>query len=265
MQRPRTTTSGNLLLPILIRLHWWVRLLCHLQEAQREVNQQKKDESAARKLTKAAERQRLKLARAQAGYIFSGALSSKKKDELEDIADDLGIEKTGKKDDIYARLLSYFNENPSRKQEARFRELFPQRGGRQRNNENAAPSSSALPTSYTALAGTANGASASSSSAVSQSLPMSRTAPRLPGTDILTTSNVPNMIYPPYPTYTTPFNPALHIPPNSSFPDPPQYYHTYQHSATHGPGPSAPIRAPAHTFTTSHSFAPSPSRFPPNR
>ncbi|KAF8981500.1 hypothetical protein BDQ17DRAFT_1416163 [Cyathus striatus] len=113
------------------------------QRAEEEAKAQKKAETVARR----EERQhQVEERRAQMGvhHVFSGSLSSKNKDDLQDIATALSLSKEGKKSEILTRIQAYFDTNPDTKALPRFAGLFNRRAtghvaASSRNNQDQNP------------------------------------------------------------------------------------------------------------------------------
>lgn len=120
--------------------------LCEQREVESLAKEAKKEDIAARKREKEAERQRL---RAERGPNFSGGLASKNKPDLQDIAEALGLAKDGNKPNLLARINSHFDSNINLKSEARYAGLFNRTRGIRRTraadtDENAEPAPSLL-------------------------------------------------------------------------------------------------------------------------
>ena len=99
-----------------------------------EKQQEKKRKAAEKQARKAAKQKEDLVRRAVQGStrVFTGSLSSKNKTELEDIGDALGLDISGTKAVLVARITGYFNEHPRFKEDPRYSGLFERSRGRKR-------------------------------------------------------------------------------------------------------------------------------------
>jgi hypothetical protein len=86
--------------------------LAQEQQALREKQENKKREAHEQRVAKEAERERLRL-ESDRNEPFTGALTTKSKPDLQDIAHALGLLTTGGKKVLLERITHCFNENPS--------------------------------------------------------------------------------------------------------------------------------------------------------
>ena len=99
-----------------------------------EKQQEKKRKAAEKKARIAAKQKEDLVRRAVQGStrVFTGSLSSKNKTELEDVGDALGLDISGTKAVLVARITGHFNEHPRFKEDPRFSGLFDRSRGRKR-------------------------------------------------------------------------------------------------------------------------------------
>ena len=93
------------------------------QETLRIAEEQKKREAREQRVAKEAEREEQRRQR-DPNAPFTGALTSKTKADLQDIAQVLGLATDGQKKDILARINSHFNANPVLREDSRFEGIF---------------------------------------------------------------------------------------------------------------------------------------------
>ncbi|KAI0038912.1 hypothetical protein FA95DRAFT_1577934 [Auriscalpium vulgare] len=91
-------------------------------DLEKRAEKERKDEASKQQKEKAKDAQLV--ARALGTTVFSGSLSSKKKDELEDIAAALGLSEDGLKADIQDRIQRHLEMHPQLAENPRFAELF---------------------------------------------------------------------------------------------------------------------------------------------
>jgi hypothetical protein len=112
------------------------------QEAIRQEKKCKKDEAAVKKTQEEEEKQRHHedISTSDA-VVFSGALSSKKVGELQDIVYALGLKDDGTKAHLVSFIKAHLNARQDLRDKPQFAGLFPgARGSKQPNNENDIPS-----------------------------------------------------------------------------------------------------------------------------
>ncbi|KAG5636987.1 hypothetical protein H0H81_006193 [Sphagnurus paluster] len=78
--------------------------------------------------------------------VFSGALMPKKKGELQDISNALGISDQGTKDELLNRIKRHLELNPELEEDSSFAGLFPSRRKRSIQPQSSAPSPPNVPT-----------------------------------------------------------------------------------------------------------------------
>ena len=124
------------------RIHTKARIVTNdegKEEARREQErrEEKKRKETAMKNQKEAKKKDDLVRRATQGSTreFTGTLSTKKKTELEDIADALGLDIQGNRKDLIARITVYFDDFPRFKEDPRFSGLFERARGRKRTND----------------------------------------------------------------------------------------------------------------------------------
>lgn len=94
----------------------------------REETQQKEQRQNEELARKAAEDQARCKCRADPTHTFTGSLNkSRRKEELADIAAALSLSDSGKKDDLFERIMQEFEANPDLKTKPRFEGLFQSR------------------------------------------------------------------------------------------------------------------------------------------
>lgn len=169
--------------------------LAEEQEALRIAEEQKKREAREQREAKEAEREEQRRQR-DPNAPFTGALTSKTKADLQDIAQILGLTIDGQKKEVLARINSHFDANPVLREDSRFEGIF--------NRTRRRPAMQTEPED-----GTSNSAGPSH-------LPPSLPPPRTP-----LSSNIVNIH--PF-SYTSP-HPAGMIPPSFFPPHPPLPYH----------------------------------------
>ena len=108
--------------------------LAEEQEALRMAEEQKKCKAREQRVAKEVEREEQRWLR-DPNAPFTGALTSKTKADLQDIAQVLGLTTDGQKKDILARITVYFDTNPAMRDDARFEGIF----NRTRRNLMAGP------------------------------------------------------------------------------------------------------------------------------
>lgn len=116
------------------------RKLCEIQETARTAKELKKQEAAQRRQSRETEQQQRRQARDPTQPFF-GALSSKNKPDLKQVADALQISADGTKQDILERITKHFDNHPEKKTDQLFEGLFNSRR-RPRNDENVIPQAS---------------------------------------------------------------------------------------------------------------------------
>ena len=99
--------------------------LAEEQEALRVAGDQKKREAREQRTAKEVEREEQRLQRDPTAP-FAGALTSKTKADLQDIAQVLGLATDGQKKDILARINTRFDANPVLRDDLRFEGMFNQ-------------------------------------------------------------------------------------------------------------------------------------------
>ena len=97
--------------------------LAEEQEALRVAGDQKKREAREQRTAKEVEREEQRLQRDPTAP-FAGALTSKTKADLQDIAQVLGLTTDGQKKDILARINAQFDANPVLHDDSRFEGMF---------------------------------------------------------------------------------------------------------------------------------------------
>ena len=97
--------------------------LAEEQEALRMAEEQKKREAREQRVAKEAEREEQRRQR-DPNAPFTGALTSKTKADLQDIAQVLGLTTDGQKKDILARINTHFDANPILRDDSRFEGIF---------------------------------------------------------------------------------------------------------------------------------------------
>ena len=113
-------------------------------KAQNEVKRRKKAEAEARKEQAQQDRQeRRRVIMGGTTVTFSGGLSSKKVDDLRDIAYALGISDEGHKDSLLTSIKAELERRPELRDNIRFSGLYTTRG--QKRNTIAAPTNENLP------------------------------------------------------------------------------------------------------------------------
>ena len=97
--------------------------LAQEHEAVKEAQEQKKCEAQEQRAAKEAERERLRLER-DLNELFTGALTTKTKPDLQDIAQALGLLHSGGKEDLLERIVHHFDVNPYLQNSHRYEGLF---------------------------------------------------------------------------------------------------------------------------------------------
>jgi hypothetical protein len=97
--------------------------LAEEQEALRAAEEQKKHEAREQRVAKEAEREEQRRHR-DPNAPFTGALTSKTRADLQDIAQVLGLATDGQKKDILARINAHFDANPILRDDSRFEGIF---------------------------------------------------------------------------------------------------------------------------------------------
>lgn len=119
--------------------------LAREQQAVKEAQERKKREAQEQRAAKEAERERLRLERDQ-NEPFTGALTTKPKPDLQDIAQALGLPTTGGKKDLLERITHYFDANPDLRNTPRYEGLFNRSRGRRLQVVRDENAPAALPT-----------------------------------------------------------------------------------------------------------------------
>jgi SAP domain-containing new25 len=122
--------------------------LAQEQQALKEAPKHKKCEAQKQQATKEAECEQLQLERDQ-NEPFTGALTTKPKPDLQDVAQALGLPTTGGKKDLLERITHYFDANPDLQNTSRYKGLFNRSRGQRLqvvHDENAPDMNAALPT-----------------------------------------------------------------------------------------------------------------------
>jgi hypothetical protein len=97
--------------------------LAEEQEEERRAKKQKKEEITQRREDKAAERRRQRADR-DPSEPFRGALTSKNKGDLQEIAGVLCLSEDGTVKDLQARIIAHFDAHPDLRDSPRFTGLF---------------------------------------------------------------------------------------------------------------------------------------------
>ncbi|KAJ3500940.1 hypothetical protein NLJ89_g9566 [Agrocybe chaxingu] len=98
------------------------------ERAEREAKEKKKADAKAQRAAQAAEaRERRDEIRNDPHFSFSGALTSKKKDQLVDIIVTLGLTKDGTKNALIERINKHFDDHPELKSSPHYSGLFNHR------------------------------------------------------------------------------------------------------------------------------------------
>lgn len=103
--------------------------LAREQQALKDAQERKKRETQEQRAAKEAERGRLRLER-DWNEPFTGALTTKPKPDLQDIAHTLGLLTTGGKKDLLERITQCFDGNPNLRNTPRYEGLFNRSRGR---------------------------------------------------------------------------------------------------------------------------------------
>lgn len=105
-------------------------------EAAKEAQEQKKREAWEQQAAKEAEREQLQLER-DLNEPFTGALTTKTKPDLQDIAQALGLLYSGGKKDLLEHIVHHFDVNPDLQNSHHYEGLFSQSRQRPVQDENA--------------------------------------------------------------------------------------------------------------------------------
>jgi hypothetical protein len=109
--------------------------LAQEQQALKEAQDRKKREAQEQRAAKEAERDRLRLERSP-DEPFTGALTTKAKPDLQDVAQALGLLITGSKKDLLERITHHFDENPNLRNAPHYEGLFSRSRRRPARDEN---------------------------------------------------------------------------------------------------------------------------------
>jgi len=115
-------------------------------EALKAAEEQRKREAQEQRAAKEAEREEQRRQR-DPNEPFTGALASKTKPDLQDVAQALGLAIDGQKKDLLARINTHFDANPLLREDPRFEGIFNRSRRRPtvQNDENHPPASSGAP------------------------------------------------------------------------------------------------------------------------
>ena len=120
--------------------------LAQEQQALKEAQEQKKREAQEQRAAKEADCERLRLER-NPDEPFTGALTTKAKPDLQDVAQALGLLITGSKKDLLERITHHFDENPNLRNTPRYEGLFSRSRRRPARDENVTNMNEDAPTS----------------------------------------------------------------------------------------------------------------------
>lgn len=129
--------------------------LAEEQEAFRVAEEQKKHKAREQRVAKEAEREEQRR-QMDPNAPFTGALTSKTKADLQDIAQALELTTDGQKKDILARINAHFDANPGLRDKPRFEGIFNRTRGRpvvrtaatEHETSNMTPAASAGPSTF---------------------------------------------------------------------------------------------------------------------
>ncbi|GLB43946.1 hypothetical protein LshimejAT787_1501300 [Lyophyllum shimeji] len=170
------------------------RQRCERRQALRAAEEQRKREAREQRAAKEAEREEQRRQR-DPNAPFTGALTSKTKADLQDIAQALGLTTDGQKKDLLARINAHFEANPSLREDTRFECIF------NRARRRAAAQTEDEPSDTTPAA------SAGPSTFIPLSLP-----PLPPPLSSNVVNTHPSLYTSPHPTHFSVIHPSLHLP-----------------------------------------------------